>query len=79
MLGHKVALTDMTVVTGGSDNGYASTDGLALAREHDTLTPNGNLMNGRWVLRSANGDLLDFDRYLNDIVDRQNLRLLTVT
>lgn len=50
-----------------------SCDKFELKREEGE-TPNGNPMNNRWVLRE-NGALIDFDRYRNDIAERNNLRL----
>lgn len=55
---------------------YRGADGCSLAREMDTLTPNGNPMNGRWVLRDAAGALLDFDQFRNDLAEHNNLQLL---
>lgn len=45
-----------------------------LQRETDTLTPNGNKMGGRWVLR-IDHKMVDFDQYRNDIADRYRLEL----
>jgi hypothetical protein len=50
-----------------------SCESLELKREEGE-TPNGNQMNNRWVLRK-NGALVDFDRYRNDIAERNNLIL----
>lgn len=58
-----------------SDDEYRSADGSSLRREHG-LTPNGNPMNGRWVLRSGPGGMVDFDRYRNDIAERHGLKLV---
>lgn len=55
---------------------YSSAGGLSVAREHDTLTPNGNPMSGRWVLRDAAGTLLDFNRYRNDLAEHNGLKLV---
>lgn len=55
---------------------YASPVGLSVAREHDSLTPNGNPMAGRWVLRDGAGALVDFDQYRNDLAERNDLRLI---
>jgi len=55
---------------------YYGTDHSVLAREYETRTPNGNKMNGRWVLRNAQGAMIDFDQYSNDIAERNNLKLL---
>lgn len=56
------------------DNLYESVSGLLLQREYDEFTPNGNPMNGRWVLRGPTGVLVDFDPSLNDIAERNNIR-----
>jgi hypothetical protein len=50
--------------------------GWTMKREYETHTPNGNKMNGRWVLRDENDAIVDFDTYSNDIADRNNLALL---
>lgn len=48
--------------------------GLVMAREYGK-TPNGNNMNGRWVLRDANAAMVDFDQYSNDLAERNNLQI----
>ena len=53
---------------------YESNDGYVMQREYGK-TPNGNPLNGRWVLRNASGDMVDFDRYQNDLAEHYNLRL----
>lgn len=55
---------------------YQSADGCTLARESDSLTPNGNPMNGRWAFRDQGGNLVDFDRYRNDLAERNDLKLV---
>lgn len=55
---------------------YSSPTGLMVARERDTLTPNGNPMAGRWALRNSAGDLVDFDKYRNDLAERNSLTLV---
>lgn len=57
-------------------DGYLAPNGHSAAREHDTLTPNGNQMPGRWVFRDGFGSLVDFDKYRNDLAGRNNLRNL---
>ena len=42
-----------------------------LKREYGK-TPNGNDVNGRWVLR-LDGTFLDFDRYRNDLIEAWKL------
>jgi hypothetical protein len=41
---------------------------FTLARENGE-TPNGNPLNGRWVLRDANGTMLGFEQYRNDLME----------
>ncbi len=53
---------------------YESHDGYMMQREYG-MTPNGNQLNGRWVLRDSAGKMLDFDRYQNDLAEHYNLRL----
>ena len=36
-------------------------------------TPNGNDLNGRWVLRKQ-GEFIDFDKYRYDLLERYDLR-----
>lgn len=57
------------------DDTYSIPNGGTIKREHETLTPNGNKLDGRWAYRSANGDLVDFDKYINDLAERQNINL----
>ena len=47
---------------------------VSIKREYETLTPRGNLMNGRWVLRIA-GEMVDFDCYRNDLAERNGYNL----
>lgn len=55
---------------------YRSSCGYSMARESDTLTPNGNRMNGRWVLRDPEGGLVDFCRYRNDLAENNDMKLV---
>jgi len=57
-----------------ADGQYQSEDGVKMAREYG-LTPNGNSMNGRWVLRNEKGEMVDFDKYRNDLADHYLLKL----
>lgn len=52
---------------------FLASDGRAMKRENGE-TPNGNPLGGRWVLRSPQGDFIDFDQYLHDLAERNNLR-----
>lgn len=52
---------------------FRAPDGRSIQREAG-LAPNGNPLNGRWVLRSAEGEFLDFDQYRHDLAERNDLR-----
>ena len=54
---------------------YSSRDGYVVQREFG-LTPNENPINGRWVLRDAKGNWIDFHRSLNDLMEHNNLVLI---
>jgi hypothetical protein len=56
---------------------YISVDGWKVQREEDTLTPNGNKMCGSWVLRNADGEMLDYDQCRYDLESRCHLDLHT--
>lgn len=60
-----------------SDDEFRGEDGTTLKREYGE-TPRGNPMNGRWVLRGPGGELIDFDRSLNDLVSHYDLNLLEI-
>ena len=53
---------------------WVSEDYWTMTREYGH-TPNGNPINGRWVLRDNNGTWIDFDKYSNDLAERNNLKL----
>lgn len=61
------------MVQTGPDN-YLSDDGCVLRREYG-LTPNGNPMNGCWVLRDKHGEMVGFNRYRNDLAEHYRLKL----
>lgn len=54
---------------------YKTQGGATLRREYG-VTPNGNALNGRWVLRDEAGRMLDHDKYINDLSERWNIKLL---
>ena len=56
---------------------YASEDGWLIRREWGD-TPNGNPLDGRWVLRNEKGEWVDFDAYLNDLADRNEIDLYSL-
>lgn len=61
------------------DSKYESIDGegLKIAREYGK-TPNGNDLNGQWVLRDVQGNMVDFDGFRNDLAERHNLDLRAI-
>ena len=54
---------------------YTSDDGWTMARE-EGLTPNGNQLNNRWVLRDNTGKFIDFDQYRHDLAERNNCEIV---
>lgn len=54
-----------------AEDNYVSSCGLTLQREYGE-TPNGNALNGRWVLRSE-GNFIDFDKYRYDLAERNDI------
>ena len=54
---------------------YTSACGMTMRVEPDTLTPNGNPMGQRWVLRSNPDAYIDFDQYRHDLAERNNVVL----
>jgi len=61
--------------TAVSETEYKAADGSTLKREYGK-TPNGNDMNGRWVLRNPEGKFLTFDQYRSDIAEEYSLKLI---
>jgi len=69
----------MIKLTQTSDNKcYNSACGIVMQRERGT-TPNGNDFNDKWVLRSADGTLIDYDQYRSDLAERHDLSLENLT
>lgn len=64
---------NMKIEVGNLDS-YRSDDGMVLARENG-LTPNGNNMNWRWVLRDSKKSMIDYSQYRNDLAERHCLDL----
>lgn len=52
---------------------YEFENDWVMRREYDTLTPNGNKMAGRWVLRNEKGEMVDFHQYRHDLADHYGL------
>ena len=44
------------------------------SRREGGLTPNGNPVAQRWVLRDASGKWVDFNQYLHDLFEHNGLR-----
>jgi len=65
--------TDMHAV---SATEYRAEDGTVMRRSWEN-SPNGNPLCGRWVLLNPAGDLIDFDRYRNDLAGRHRLCLIS--
>jgi hypothetical protein len=57
-----------------SEDNYESNNGHTLKREYG-LSPNGNSLNGKWVLRNPDGSIKDFNQYLNDLIEHYNIKL----
>ena len=55
---------------------YASECGYTMSREYG-LTPRGNAMAGKWVLRDGTSALIDFDQYRCDLAERNSLNLIS--
>ncbi len=53
---------------------YRAADGRSMQRESG-LTPQGNPIDERWVLRAADGTFIDVDQYRSDLAERHGLRL----
>jgi hypothetical protein len=52
-----------------SEDNYVSECGFRMQREYG-LTPNGNSIAGRWVLRGPDAEWLDVDQYRHDLMER---------
>lgn len=72
---NRVDLNGMKLECVNDDEKYASKEGWILQREHGE-TPNGNDLNGQWVLRSPEGEMIDFNRYRNDMAGLHNFELV---
>jgi hypothetical protein len=46
-----------------------------MRREYGTVSPNGNPIEGLWVLRDHDGKYIDYDRYRFDIAPRHDLEI----
>lgn len=52
-----------------SEDNYVGDDGFRMQREYG-LTPIGNSIGGRWVLRGPDAQWIDVDRYRLDLLER---------
>jgi len=60
-----------------TENLYEAEDGTKIAREFDTITPNGNKLTGEWVLRDPLGRYVDFNNFRYDLAQAHNLELVS--
>lgn len=58
-----------------SDEVYEDASGRTMRRERG-LTPSGNPIANRWVLRTPQGEWIDFDQYRNDLFEQYDFRPL---
>jgi hypothetical protein len=65
----------MIKLTQVSENEYKSECGVIVKREYDTLTPNGNKTNGRWVYRDKDDKFIDTDWNRSDLFERNELKV----
>lgn len=52
---------------------YQAENGFT-ARREEGLTPNGNPVAGRWVLRDASGAWVDHNQYRHDLFEQNGLK-----
>lgn len=55
-------------------HGYKFANGFKIRRE-EGKTPNGNPINGRWVLRDQKDKFIDVDQYRHDLASRHKINL----
>jgi hypothetical protein len=55
-----------------SEDNYIGDDDYRMQREYG-LTPNGNSIGGRWVLRGPEAEWIDCDQYRHDLLARYGL------
>ena len=59
-----------------SSKEYKSSSGITLKREYSGSTPNGNKLDGQWVLRDCTEEFITFGTYREDIAEHYNLTLI---
>ena len=57
------------------DGTYTIPNAGTINREMEPLTPNGEPLNGSSAYKNTNGELVDFDKYINVLAERQNINL----
>lgn len=58
---------------------YRSEDGHRLRRENRAVSPNGNRLHLKWVLRDKDMRYVDHDTYRHDIMARHGFSTTTLT
>lgn len=53
----------------GTEDEYFSVEGHTILRESG-MTPNGNQIGMRWVLRGKGGTFIDCDQFRHDVIER---------
>lgn len=67
---------DKTSYSQHSSSTFLGDDGGVIQRVSGLYTENQNNVHGRWVLLSpGDGALIDMDRYINDLAERNNIEL----
>lgn len=56
---------------------YRSAEGHTMQRENG-VTPNGNPVGGRWVLRAPDGSWIDCHQYRTDLAEHHGFNLIAV-
>lgn len=62
------------VLVAESSSKLVCEDGSVLAREYGNA-PNGEPLQGCWVLRDPNGTIIDYGSYRNDITERHGFTI----
>lgn len=63
--------TDASCMRRTVGDSFIAESGHRMQREYG-LTPNGNSVRGRWVLRGPGDEWIDVDQYANDLMERHN-------
>lgn len=57
-----------------SEDNYTCDAGYHMQREYG-LTPSGNSIGGRWVLRGPESEWIDYDQYRHDLMARHGFEV----